>query len=70
MKTKVDRVIILKRIRDEGRVSWKIIGRIFKISYTRARQIYFNNGQNNNYPKTTGLKVQPRKIADYTNLYS
>lgn len=54
---KVDRVIIIRRARDEVGLKWVEISKLFKVSVTRIRQIYFNT-------KKDRFLSQPQKEKD------
>ncbi len=52
---KVERTTIIKRARDDAGLKWKDIGKLFGVSITRVRQIYFNK-------KKDGFPFQAQKV--------
>lgn len=59
---KIDRVILIRRARDEQGLKWKVIGGLLRISITRVRNIYSNNKSNRvqNLSSNNALLTRPQ----------
>lgn len=62
---KVDRIIVIKRLRDNAGVTFKAISIGLGISVTRVRQIYFN--KKTSHEELSRLATRENRIDNHFN---